>query len=85
MIKMRMNGHKKSISFSFAGHAGNPGGDGETHFNVNIVSTAFQNKSPIARHRMVYEILDFELKNGVHALSLKCRTPEEEAKHTVQS
>ncbi len=35
---------------------------------------------PVARHRMVYEILDQEIKDGIHALSLKTKTPAEAEK-----
>ena len=41
-----------------------------THFKVKIISKTFQDKSNIEKHRIVYEILDSELKNGVHALTL---------------
>ena len=54
--------------------------DAETHFNVEVVSEAFSGKLPVARHRMVYALLDEEIKDGVHALSLKTKTPAEAAK-----
>ena len=41
-----------------------------THFKIKIISKTFQDKSNIEKHRIVYEILDSELKNGVHALTL---------------
>ena len=44
--------------------------NGGTHFKVKIISKTFQDKSNIEKHRIVYEILDSELKNGVHALTL---------------
>jgi BolA protein len=60
-----------------AGHAGaRP--EGETHFNVEVVSAAFAGMSRIQRQRRVYEILAEELKGPVHALALQTRTPEEE-------
>ena len=43
---------------------------GGTHFRVKIISEAFRNKSRIQRHNIVYKILDYELKNGLHALTL---------------
>ncbi|ORY23994.1 bola-like protein-domain-containing protein [Naematelia encephala] len=54
------------------------GGNGETHFSLTIVSSAFDSKSPIARHRLVNGLLkdEFDTK-GLHALSLKCKTPAE--------
>jgi BolA family transcriptional regulator, general stress-responsive regulator len=49
----------------------------ETHFKVIIASPVFEGRSPVDRHRMVYEILSDEMKNGVHALSLQTLTPSE--------
>ncbi|CAL8467646.1 g7184 [Coccomyxa elongata] len=58
-----------------AGHMGNPTGaaDAETHFKVEVVSDMFKGKSPVQCHRTVYALLDEELKNGLHALSLKAK------------
>lgn len=54
------------------GHAGAAAdGGGETHFNVEIVSQAFAGKSRVERQRMVHAVLADELKERVHALSLK--------------
>lgn len=61
------------------GHAGHRPG-GESHFRVEIVSTAFEGQSRVARQRRVYEILAEELKAGVHALALKTLTPAEDSK-----
>jgi BolA protein len=58
-----------------AGHAGAAGGGG--HFIVNIVSAAFADKSPIQRHRLVYDALDDMMQSEIHALSIQARTPEE--------
>ncbi len=63
-------------SNSHAGHAGWKD-SGETHFNVLIVSSAFENKSKVARHKMVYGILAEEMQEKVHALSVKAFTTEE--------
>ncbi|HEX4585195.1 MAG TPA: BolA/IbaG family iron-sulfur metabolism protein [Burkholderiaceae bacterium] len=51
-------------------------GDGQ-HFEALIVSTAFQGKSRIERHRMVYATLGDRMRDRVHALSMKTLTPEE--------
>ncbi len=48
--------------------------------SVQVVSDAFAGKRLVQRHKMVYSILDHELKTGVHALALKTKTPEEAAK-----
>ena len=63
-------------SHQHAGHAGKPHGD-DTHFSVVIVSPLFEGESLIARHKMVYSILDSHLKAGLHALKLKTVTPAE--------
>ena len=44
--------------------------NGGTHFKIKIISNTFKDKSKIEKHRIVHEILDYELKNGVHALTL---------------
>jgi stress-induced morphogen len=47
------------------------------HFEALIVSEAFAGKSPIERHRLVYEALGDRMKADVHALSLRTLTPSE--------
>ncbi|KAI8376433.1 bola protein [Radiomyces spectabilis] len=49
----------------------------ETHFRVTVVSEQFQGKSLMQRHRMIYGLLSDELNQGLHALSLKTKTPAE--------
>lgn len=51
-------------------------GDGQ-HFDALIVSTAFEGKSRIERHRLVYAALGDRMRQRVHALSMKTLTPEE--------
>lgn len=65
------------VSHRHAGHAGVEKGATETHFNVTVVSDKFKDTSLIKRHRLVYSLLDDELKNGVHALSLVTKTNSE--------
>ena len=49
----------------------------ETHFKLTIVADAFQNLERIDRHRKINALLELELKNGLHALSLSLHTPLE--------
>jgi len=49
----------------------------ETHFNLKIVSEKFEGVSLVKRHCMAYEVLDDELKSGLHALSIVAKTPKE--------
>ncbi len=64
-------------SASHAGHAGHDG-RGESHFNLLIVSEAFEGLSRVERQRRVYGILAEELADRVHALSLRTLTPGED-------
>ncbi len=66
-------------SESHRGHGGWREG-GESHFNVLIVSEAFAGVSRVARQRMVFDALTEELAGPVHALSLRCLTPEDAAR-----
>ncbi|MBA0747111.1 hypothetical protein Gogos_009573, partial [Gossypium gossypioides] len=67
----------EDVSYQHAGHAGVRGSDGETHFNLRIVSKEFEGKSLVKRHRLVYSLLDEELQSGLHALSIVAKTPSE--------
>nr|CAD1839333.1 unnamed protein product [Ananas comosus var. bracteatus] len=68
----------EDISHLHAGHAGVAGSSGgETHFNVRVVSKAFEGKSMLKRHRLVYDLLKDELSSGLHALSIDAKTPSE--------
>lgn len=66
-------------SAKHAGHSGNPGGAGDSHFRVEVVSDAFEGLGPVARHRLVYGALADEFSAGLHALSLVTLTPHEKA------
>ncbi|KAJ9672555.1 hypothetical protein PVL29_025963 [Vitis rotundifolia] len=67
----------EDISYQHAGHAGVRGSDGETHFNLKVVSEEFEGKSLVKRHRVIYDLLQEELQNGLHALSIVAKTPSE--------
>lgn len=58
-------------------HAGHSGADSGGHFSVLIVSEAFADKSRIQRHRMVFELLQNYMQNGIHALNIKAFTSSE--------
>jgi len=63
-------------SHHHASHAGSPG-TGESHFNVKVVSAAFEGKSRVERHRMVNAVLADELAGKIHALAIAALAPEE--------
>jgi BolA protein len=60
-------------SAAHAGHEGAKSGGG--HFNVSITAAAFAGKTPIQRHRMVYDALGTMMDHDIHALSIKANTP----------
>lgn len=48
------------------------------HFNLQIISDAFNGKNLLDRHRMVYEILSEPMQDGrIHALEIQARTQAE--------
>ncbi len=65
----------KDQSHLHAGHAGAQ--DGRGHFAVNIVSEAFEGKSRIQRHRIIFDALGDMMQTDIHALSINARTPSE--------
>lgn len=57
-------------SAAHAGHAGAAPGGG-THFRVRIASPLFAGRSPVARHRLVYDAVRDFLDRGLHALAIE--------------
>jgi len=54
-------------------------GDGH-HFEAVIVSAAFDGKSRVQRHQLVYAALGSRMQAEIHALSMQTYTPEDWAK-----
>ena len=57
-----------------AKHAGHAGAKEGGHYQVIIVSSAFEGKKPIDRHRMIYEALK-SIKSLIHALAIQAKPP----------
>ena len=54
------------------------GGRGQdTHFNMVVVSDTFTGLVPVRRHRLVYQALEAEFDDGLHALTLRTLSPSE--------
>lgn len=51
-------------------------GDGQ-HFQALIVAGAFEGKSRVQRHQLVYAALGDRMREEIHALSMRTLTPEE--------
>lgn len=62
-------------SHKHAGHEGARSGGG--HFTLHIVSTQFDGKATLSRHRMIYSALGDMMKRDIHALNIQAYTPQE--------
>ncbi len=81
-IRIQLQAHFQpshlDIEDDSAAHAGHAGArDGKGHFNITIVSTEFEGKTLMQRHRMVYKALTDLLATDIHALSIQALTPEQ--------
>lgn len=55
-------------------HMHHGGAGAESHFKLVIVSTEFEGKPLIKRHQAVNTILESELRDDIHALSMQTHT-----------
>ena len=51
----------------------------DAHFAAVIVSPAFEGKSLVEQHQMVYDALGDAMTDDIHALEMKTYTPDERA------
>jgi BolA family transcriptional regulator, general stress-responsive regulator len=58
------------------GHVGAREGGG-THYRVRVVSARFKGRSRVERHRLVNDLLKAEFADGLHALALTAKAPDE--------
>ena len=63
------------------GHSGSPE-TGESHFEVTIISDAFDQKSRLDRHKMVNEDIFSLFNSGLQALNLNLYTIKEHWNNT---
>lgn len=69
VLEIRDESHKH------VGHAGAEGGLG--HFACVIASKAFEGKSVLECHRLVYAALGDMMQTDIHALSMRALTPDQ--------
>lgn len=62
-----------------AAHAGHPGARSGGHYRLTVVSAAFEGRTQLQRHRLVYAAVASLLNGSVHALNIIARTPGEKA------
>ncbi len=71
MLRTAFEPHYLDVIDESAAHAGHAGAmqSGGGHYHVVIVSEAFEGKSKVERHRMVYEVLK-PIQMLIHAISI---------------
>ncbi|MBE0435734.1 MAG: BolA family transcriptional regulator [Methylomicrobium sp.] len=62
-------------SAAHAGHIGAQSGGG--HYHVTIVSDAFEGKTLVQRHQLIYRALGDMMKQQIHALGINAMSPSE--------
>ena len=67
---------KQGIEASLACEHVEVDGDGQ-HFQALVVSAAFDGKSRVQRHQLVYGALGERMREEIHALSMRTLTPAE--------
>ena len=80
ILKAKLNVKSIEIideSFKHAGHNA-MAKKGGTHLELLIVSDDFAGKTLLQRHRMINDILKVAFQEGLHALTIKALTPQEE-------
>lgn len=60
-----------------AQHAGHAGAREGGHYHVTIVSQRFTGLRRVGRHRLVYDALAELMQQGIHALAIDARAPDE--------
>ena len=58
-------------------HAGHAGAQEGRHYTVRLTSARFTGLARVARHRLVYDSLGPLAAQGVHALAIMARAPDE--------
>ena len=58
-------------------HAGHAGAREGRHFTVSLTSARFTGLARVARHRLVYDSLGPLAAQGVHALAIQAKAPDE--------
>jgi BolA family transcriptional regulator, general stress-responsive regulator len=79
LIEERLAPAHLDVQDESAAHIGHAGAREGGHFRVYIVSEEFHGLSQVARHRLVYDAVRELMGQGIHALAIVARTPEEAA------
>jgi BolA protein len=58
-------------------HVGHTGAREGRHFSVRIAAERFRGLPRVRRHRLVYDAVALLMPQGIHALAIDARTPDE--------
>jgi BolA protein len=58
-------------------HVGHAGAGEGSHWRVRLVSARCAGLGRVARHRLVYDALRSVMPQGIHALAIEARAPDE--------
>lgn len=73
LLTEQLNPTSLQIEDNSAEHAGHASAGGAGHFTIHIACLAFEGKSLIQKHRLVYEAVDSMMESEIHALSIKVK------------
>ena len=74
---MRMDYFSDLVEQSIPNSRADITGDG-SKFEARVVSDGFEGLSTLARHKLVYAVLDEHIRSGaIHALTIRAFTPDE--------
>jgi BolA family transcriptional regulator, general stress-responsive regulator len=80
-LRLALESQLKPLSLEIiddsAQHAGHAGAREGGHFRVVLVADVFNGRSQLERHRLVYAAVAPLMGQGVHALNIVARTPNE--------
>ena len=74
-LEKALNPERLAVVNESGNHNVPPGS--ESHFNAIIVSAAFDGLTLVKRHRAVYAAIGDELRDEIHAFTMKTLTPAE--------
>ena len=57
----------------------------DSHFRAVVVSPAFEGKSLVQQHQLVYDALGESMTTDVHALEVKTFTPDRRAEYETEA
>lgn len=77
-LEERLNPQELLIKDQSQLHIGHEGAkDGKGHYDLLVVSQAFEGVNRVQRHRMVYDALRDLLQSDIHALRISAYAPSE--------